>query len=153
MSVKRYDHSEIGAHYFGEDDSGQYVRYEDYVVLNEQNSKLWNMIIPVASELGIDTKNQLVTNDKPSEVFVSRIEALKEEGDALKAELAERQKYILSLEDRVSELETLVRDIRQHDINETTKRISDGGRKFNYSLPLNIRERIASALKEPANEG
>lgn len=65
--------------------------------------------------------------------------ALREENERLKA--------------RVAELESLVRDIRQHDIDETTKRILDGGRKFNYSLPLNIRERIAAALKEPANEG
>lgn len=54
---------------------------------------------------------------------------------------------------RVAELEGVLRDIKQHDIDETAKRILDGGRKFNYSLPLNIRERIAAALKEPANEG
>lgn len=106
------------------------------------------------------------------------IKTLKEENERLKDDLVSnmiaKEEHIAALEDRcataesevvrldrqnnaikarVAELKGLVRDIKQHDIDETTKRILDGGRKFNFSLPLNIRERIADAIKEPANEG
>lgn len=90
-------------------------------------------------------------------VLLEDCATIKEENERLKNSesineglLYQQNKRLLA---RVAELESLVRDIRQHDIDETTKRILDGGRKFNYSLPLNIRERIAAALKDPANEG
>lgn len=69
------------------------------------------------------------------------------------AEIADLKKALEQSQARVAELEDLVRDIKQHDINEAAKRILEDGLKLNYSLPLSIRERIASALKEPANEG
>lgn len=37
MSVKRFDHSEVGAFYFGENEGGRYVGYSDYAALKEEN--------------------------------------------------------------------------------------------------------------------
>lgn len=52
--------------------------------LNGKNTALWSTLIPIAEALGIDTERASVAPGKPSDVFVSKIEALKAENERLK---------------------------------------------------------------------
>jgi regulator of replication initiation timing len=137
--------------------------------LDLKNTKLWHTLIAVADALGIDTENPFVVLGTPSDVFVSRINALKEENERLKFEADSMMVAIksaahenTSLKARVAELEAqkariksagtymsnICYNVSQCDMSQWSERLPDG----QVNVLRDAYQHWDAAIKDPSNE-